>query len=248
MPSPFAPQPPTVAGEPLLSARGLEAGYGGAPVLRGVDLDVGAGELLAVVGPNGAGKTTLAGALAGLVPPAAGTVSFRGVDLGGTGPEVRRRLGLALVPEGRRLFQGLSVADNLRVGAWAGGEKDLQAVLDLLPDLSGLLERRAGSLPVAGQALCALGRAIAARPALLIVDEPTLGLAPEEAEALLATLPDVAATGCAIVVVEADAARALSVAERVAVLEHGVVVRNGTPGALLCDLDFVEDYVWGSPG
>lgn len=245
--SPSASRPAIVVDEPLLTATRVEAGYGAAPVLRGVDFLVSKGELLAIVGPNGAGKTTLAGAIAGLVPLSAGEIRFRGVDLAGAGPEARVRLGLGLVPEGRRLFQGLTVEDNLRVGAWASGEQELRGVLDLLPGLSVLLGRRAGSLPVAAQSLCALGRALAARPTLLVIDEPTLGLAPKDAEALLCVLPDVAATGCTVVMIEADAARALSVAERVVVMEHGLVVREGTPGRLLCDLGFVESYVWGSP-
>lgn len=232
----------------LLSARGLEAGYGGSPVLRGVDLDVGSGELLAVVGSNGAGKTTLAGALAGLVPVAAGSVRLRGVDLAGTGPETRVQRGLALVPEGRRLFQGLTVADNLRVGAWRSEERGLGMVLDLLPGLVDLLGQRAGNLPVAQQSLCALGRALASRPALLVIDEPTLGLAPDAAGALLGVLPDVASTGCAVTVIEADVAHALSVAERVVVLEHGRMVMEGTPGTLLSNSDFVEGYLRGSAG
>lgn len=263
-------------GRRLLRAAGLEASYGGAPVLQGVDLDVGAGEVLAVVGANGAGKTTFAAALAGLVPLSSGVVELSGTDLAGLGPAERLRRGLALVPEGRRLFQGLSVADNLRVGAhWRRDEAGrgsvrrrgalrvarragdprgedvgplLAPVLDLLPALGPLLGHRTGSLGVAEQSLCALGRALAARPSLLVVDEPTLGLDPERAEELLAVLPDVAATGCAVVVIEADAARALSVAERAVVLARGRVVREASPGSLLSDLDFLRSYVWGSAG
>jgi branched-chain amino acid transport system ATP-binding protein len=235
-------------GRPLLRACGLRAGYGGAPVLRGVDLHVDHGELLAVVGANGAGKTTLVGVLSGLVPLSAGRVQLAGTDLTSLGPEDRVRCGLAVVPEGRRLFQGLTVAENLQIGAHVHRDSEVDGVLELLPALVPLLERRAESLPVAEQSLCSLGRALATRPVLLVVDEPTLGLDPEAADELLAVLPDIAATGCAVAVVEADATRALGVTERAIVLAGGVVVAEGSPGTLLSDLDFVRSYVWGSAG
>lgn len=229
----------------LLRARGLEAGYGGAPVLRGVDIEIAPGEVMAVLGANGAGKSTLAAVLSGLLPLRVGSVVLAGADVSGLGPEERLRRGLAVVPEGRRLFLSLSVAENLLLGARVHRGGTFDAVLDLLPALSPLLSRPAGSLPVAEQALCAIGRALAARPALLVLDEPTLGLDSEKADELLTIVPDIAATGPSVLLIEADAGRALGCAERAIVLNSGRVVREGSPGTLLADLDFIREYLWG---
>lgn len=229
----------------LLRAARLKAGYGAASVLRGVDLEVQRGEVVAVLGGNGAGKSTLAAVLSGLVPLRAGSVLFAGADISGARPEERLRRGLAVVPEGRRLFLSLSVEENLLLGAWIQRGTTLEGVLDLLPALRTLLGKPAGSLPVAAQALCAIGRALAARPALVVLDEPTLGLDPESAEELLRLIPDIAATGAAVLLIEADAGRALACAERAIVLAGGQVVRRGSPGTLLADPHFIREYLWG---
>jgi len=241
---------PTEAGrprssEPLLSVSGLEAGYGAAPVLRGVNVTIDAGEVVAVIGANGAGKSTLAAVLCGLLRPRSGSIRFAGDDVTTLGPEERLRRGLAVVPEGRRLFLSLSVGDNLAIGGRIQRQATIEMVFDLLPGLVPIQARPAGSLPVEEQALCAIGRAVAACPALLVLDEPTLGLDPEKADELLAIVPDIAARGLSVLLIEADAGRALGHCERAIVLAAGRVVREGSPGALLADLNFIREYVWG---
>ncbi|MHB1593538.1 MAG: ABC transporter ATP-binding protein [Streptosporangiaceae bacterium] len=231
--------------DPIVVAHQMVSGYGGPPVLRAVDLTVWPGDLLAIVGPNGAGKSTLVSTIAGLVPLTSGTILVRGRDVGRLRPEERVLRGLALVPEGRRLFAHLTVKENLRVGGWRRGTRTFDRVVELLPALSPILDRPAGALPVALQGMCAIGRALMSQPAVLFVDEPSLGLPPDSADELAMAFPDLAATGIAVVVVETDVARALTVAERVMVMEHGRAARAGTPGVLLSDAGFVESYVWG---
>lgn len=231
---------------PIVVARELVSGYGGTPVLQGVDLAISPGEMLAVVGPNGAGKSTLMSTIVGLVPLTSGDIFVNGRDVGTLRPEDRVMRGLALVPEGRRVFAHLTVRDNLRVGGWRRGAHDVDEVVDLLPGLAPALDRPAGALEVALQGLCAIGRALMSGPAVLFVDEPSLGLPPEDADSLAGVFPDIAATGIAVVVVETDVARALTIAERVVVMEHGRVSQRGTPGTLLSDPAFVESFLWSS--
>jgi branched-chain amino acid transport system ATP-binding protein len=206
----------------VLSVRDLDVGYGRVPVLRGASLDVAAGELVTLVGPNGSGKSTLLRAITGLVRPAAGRVTFEGVPLGGRPPETIVRHGIVMVPEGRDLFAPLSVRDNLRLGAWARprGERrraeggDLDRVLDLFPALRGLLGRPAGRLSGGEQQMVAIGRALMARPRLLLLDEPSVGLAPLVVRDIFAVLARLHRDGLTILLVEQNARAAFRIADR----------------------------------
>ena len=221
---------------PLLSVDGIEAGYGRIPVLHGVSLTVGAGEIVALLGPNGAGKTTLLRTVGGELRPGRGTVRVAGADVTGLLPERVVHHGVALVPEGRRLFAGLSVRENLIAGAYHRGRVDtagdLERVHTLFPRLAERSEQVAGRLSGGEQQMCALGRALMGRPRLLLIDELSLGLAPAVVDDLLDLLPRLAADGTAILLVEQDVEAALSVAARAYLLELGAIAASGTPDEL----------------
>jgi len=210
----------------------------GQPVIDALDLHLDEAELVALVGPNGAGKTTVLRALSGLTETSSGRIRVLGSDITSLPPEARVRCGLAHVPEGRRLFGPLTVAENLRLGAWSRGCRYLTRVLSWIPELEPLLARPACSLTTAEAQLCAIGRALAADPAVLLVDEISLGLSPAAISRLLSLLPELVSTGMAVLFVEQDVGRALSVADRVYALDRGRVVAQGAPGELLIDKGF----------
>jgi branched-chain amino acid transport system ATP-binding protein len=236
----------------MLEVRALRAGYAGVTVLWDVDLEVDGGEIVALVGANGAGKTTLLRAVSGLLRPAAGQVLVGGADTAGLAPERVAGLGVAHVPEGRRLFAGLSVRENLLVGAHHRGRvdlgPDLERVYGLFPVLAERADQVAGRLSGGEQQMCALGRALMGRPRLLLIDELSLGLAPRLVDELLAQLPDIAAEGTGIVLVEQDVEAALSVAARGYILESGRMVASGTGAGLLDDPRLREAYLGITPG
>jgi branched-chain amino acid transport system ATP-binding protein len=214
-------------GEPLLEVRGLVAGYNGFPVVRDVDLSVRPGEVVALLGSNGAGKTTTLSAIAGLITPMGGTVTFAGQKLNGVPAHRVARRGLALVPENRALFNDLTTRENLRL-ARVRGRSNEDEVLDLLPELRKCIGRKAGLLSGGEQQMLAVGRALVARPSLLVVDEMSLGLAPVVVERLVPVLRTVAESfGSGVLVVEQHVAVALDVAERAYVLAHGSIVLEG---------------------
>jgi branched-chain amino acid transport system ATP-binding protein len=217
----------------LLSVEGLCVHRGRLTVLEDIDLELGDAELIALVGPNGAGKTTLLRALSGLEAAHCGSVRLFGEDVTYLGPERRAGMGLAHVPEGRRLFGGLSVRENLLLGAWHRRPPDLASVLSWLPELAEILERPARSLGSAEAQLCAIGRALAADPAVLLIDEISLGLSPRAVNRVLDLLTDLISTGVSVLFVEQDAERALAVADRAYVLKAGRIVGRGCPGELL---------------
>ena len=223
------------AGTTALEVSGLEAGYGGVGVLSGVSLRVGEGGVLAVLGPNGAGKSTLMQALAGLVRPGAGSVVLGAVDVAGWPAHRVARAGLVLVPEGRQVFPALSVRQNLVLGAGARGcsEADIDGVLARFPKLRPLLGRAAGLLSGGEQQMLAIGRGLLARPRVLLLDEPSLGLAPAVADAVWAELAGLAAEGMTLVVVDQMADQVLGLADQGVVLGRGRVVRQGEAAALL---------------
>jgi branched-chain amino acid transport system ATP-binding protein len=227
----------------VLEVAGLHAGYRGVPVLSGVALHVASSEIVAVVGPSASGKSTLLGALTGLVPVIRGSVRLYGLELAGRTPENIARLGLVHVPERRRLFAGLTVRENLLLGAWRVRRRDLGRVLELFPVLAEQLGRPAGVLSVGEQQVCAIARGLMADPAVMLIDELSLGLAPMTAGAILGQLSDIAAAGTSLVIVDQDAGTALSVAERGYVLELGKVVASGPAGALLADRRFQDRYL-----
>jgi branched-chain amino acid transport system ATP-binding protein len=221
----------------------LHAGYGRVPVLHGVSLSVAPGQIVAVIGPNGAGKSTVLRAATGMIRATGGTVRLDDTDLSGASIERIARTGVAHVPEGRRLFPGLTVRDNLRLGGihakgLRGGERrqwsELDGVLSLFPRLGERLGQLAGSLSGGEQQMCAIGRALMGRPSYLLVDELSLGLAPMLVDEILARLVQVAAGGTGILLVEQDAGAALEVCGYAYVLENGVVTLHG-PSAEVAD-------------
>ncbi|OYD83406.1 ABC transporter ATP-binding protein [Azospirillum brasilense] len=228
--------------EPLLQVEGLTAGYGGAVAVDRLSLAVGAGEAVALLGANGAGKSTLLKAILGLVPATGGRVRLAGEEVGALAPERRVRLGLGYVPEGRRVFPGMSVRDNLEVASWLGRAervRDLERVFTLFPALEGKAEERAWRLSGGQQQMLAVGRALMGRPRVLLLDEPSLGLSPKLAGEVFAAVRAIAATGTAVLVAEQSAARALSAAGRVVLLRLGKSIHDGPvetlPGDALRD-------------
>ena len=230
-----------------LEVQALETGYGKAQVLFGVDLEVEAGELVALLGANGAGKTTLLRALSGLLRPWKGSVLLGGKDLRGLSPARRARLGLGHVPEGRQLFPLMTVEENLRLGAAflaPGREKEgYERVYALFPQLAERRRQLAGTLSGGEQQMLAIGRALMGFPRILLVDEPSLGLSPRLAEEVLLALEEVARGGVGVLLVEQNVALSLEVAERGYVLEHGRVVLEGPAQALAQDPRVREAYL-----
>ena len=233
--------------EPLLSVRGLTAGFGAGPVLFGVDLEVAQGELVALIGANGAGKSTLLGALSGLVRLTAGTVILAGRDLTNARPEAMVRAGIAHVPQGRRLFGTVSVERNLLLGAYLrrDGEvrADLERVLGYFPALSDKLRREAANLSGGEQQMVAIGRGLMARPKLLMIDELSLGLAPKVVERLIEVVREINKGGTALLLVEQDVLVALEAADRGYVLESGRVVLSGSSERLRDDPGVRKAYL-----
>ena len=224
----------------LLQVEGLVSGYGVVSVLAGVSLEVESGATIAVVGGNGAGKTTLIRTISGMVPARAGMVRFAGHDITGWAPDAVCELGLAQVPEGRQLFASLSVEDNLRLGAIlrrarADASQSLAQVYDLFPKLAERRRQLAGTLSGGEQQMLAIGRALMARPVLIMLDEPSLGLAPLMVELMFQTIARLAREGMSIVLVEQNVAESLEICERGYVLENGEVVTSGPSAALLAD-------------
>lgn len=231
----------------MLEVEGLTSGYGRVEVLWDVTLRVAAGEIVALVGPNGAGKTTLLKAISGLLSPTNGRVGWQGRDLAGSQPEEIVGLGLAHVPEGRRLFPGLTVRENLLVGAYRRKDADLDADLDwvvgLFPRLGERMGQVAGRLSGGEQQMCAIARGLMSRPKLLMIDELSLGLAPNLVELFLERLVDIARMGTAVLLVEQDVDAALHVASRGYVLETGHIVAQGDSAELLADPRIREAYL-----
>jgi branched-chain amino acid transport system ATP-binding protein len=230
-----------------LRVEALEAGYGKAQVLFGVDLEVVENELVALLGANGAGKTTLLRAISGLVRPWSGRVLLEGQDLRGLSPAKRARMGLGHVPEGRQLFPLMTVEENLRLGAAflaPGREREgYERVYGLFPRLAERRRQLAGTLSGGEQQMLAIGRALMGFPKILLVDEPSLGLSPRLAEEVLLALEAVAKEGVGVLLVEQNVALTLDVAERGYVLEHGKVVLEGPASALAQDPRVREAYL-----
>ncbi|MDX1374106.1 MAG: ABC transporter ATP-binding protein [Burkholderiales bacterium] len=215
----------------MLRVQGLESRYGRIPALKGVDLEVDAGELVALVGANGAGKSTLLRALSGVQPVRAGRVVFDGAELTAAPPERRVRLGMIHVPEGRQVFGPLSVEDNLWLGAYARGRAEgaatLERVYALFPALRSRHRQSAGTLSGGQQQMLAIGRALMGQPRLLLLDEPSMGLAPRLVEEIYACIEGLRAADAAIFLVDQNARAALRVADRAYVMETGRIVLRG---------------------
>ena len=233
-----------------LSVRGLTAGYGEIRVLHGVDLDVPAGRLTAVVGPNGAGKTTLLRALSGLVPRD-GEIRLDGKPLPATPAAIVAR-GLGHVPEGRELFAEMTVRENLELGAWRTPRREraarLERVVALFPRLGERFGQLAGSLSGGEQQMLAIGRALMLGPRLLMLDEPSLGLAPRLVDSLLAVVHRLPDDGVTVLLVEQNVAKALALAEHAYVIERGRVVLHGPARSLLDSADVRAAYLGVTAG
>jgi branched-chain amino acid transport system ATP-binding protein len=232
---------------PLLTVRALTAGYGELPVLREVDLDIHRGEVVALVGSNGAGKTTLLRALSRVIP-STGTVTFDGRSLAGLTPDEVFALGLVQVPEGRQLFDHMSVEENLLMGAYrvrdrSGIRRSLDHVYALFPRLSERRRQLAGSMSGGEQQMCAIARALMAAPRLMMVDEMSLGLAPVVVDLLLDVLKAIRSEGMTVLLVEQDVYAAFDVADRGYVMETGSIVRSGTAAALAEDPEVQRAYL-----
>ena len=222
----------------LLQITGLEVRYGGIRAVKGIDLEVGEGEVVCLIGANGAGKSTSLRALTGLVPVASGTIRYAGRDITGMPLHRRARLGMALVPEGRGVFPRLTVAENLSMGAYArtdgaGVAQDLERVYGLFPRLQERAGQGAGTLSGGEQQMLAIGRALMSRPRLLLLDEPSMGLAPLAVQTIFETIRLIAGQGTTLLLVEQNARLALEASHRGYVLEGGRIVHQGDAADLL---------------
>ena len=233
----------------LLSVEGLAVAYGDSRVLWDVGFDMAEGEIVALVGANGAGKTTLLRAISGLIPVRSGQMRFAGADLNPLKPYERARRGIAMVPEGRRLFAGLTVRQNLKLGATArpsreGEEDDLAFVFQLFPELVRLEGRLAGLMSGGEQQMCAIGRALMARPSLLLIDEMSLGLAPVIVDRIADAVRQVnRERGITVLLVGQDVGLALEIATRGYVLDTGRITIDGPADDLLQREDIRAAYL-----
>ena len=232
----------------MLEVRDLHAAYGELRALVGVGVQIGSDEIVALVGSNGAGKTTLLRCIAGLTRPRAGRVLWQGQDLGGLPPHRVVERGVAMVPEGRRLFGHMTVEENLSLGAFssrarAGRQATLDRVYAIFPRLAERRRQPAGVLSGGEQQMVAIGRALMTRPSLLMLDEPSLGLAPRLVESLLAVLAEINRAGVAVFLVEQNVRAALDLAHRAYLLEHGRVVGQGRGAEVLADPEVRRAYL-----
>jgi branched-chain amino acid transport system ATP-binding protein len=238
---------------PLLDIAGLRSGYRQMDVLHGIDLQVAAGEIVALVGANGAGKSTLLNTIAGIVPPRAGRVSFDGAVISGRPTPEIVRLGIAAVPERRQLFGTMDVEENLLIGAYARGDRpgrrrlaqDMEDVFALFPRLKERRRQLACSLSGGEQQMAAIARALMARPRLLLLDEPSLGLAPLAVAQIMAQVVALRAKGCTLLLVEQNARMALSVSDRCYVVETGHIALSGSAAELLENERVQDAYLGG---
>ena len=232
----------------MLELHDVDAAYGDVRVLSGVTLRVGPGEIVALLGPNGAGKSTLLGCVAGLVRPRAGAIRWEGQDLRARSPHLIVERGLATVPEGRRLFASMTVEDNLELGAFsprarATRRQSLDRVFALFPVLHARRRQIVRSLSGGQQQMVAVGRALMASPRLLMLDEPSLGIAPQLVRAILDALAEINRAGVAIFLVEQNVRAALTLAHRAYILESGRIVGEGNGSALLQDAHVRRAYL-----
>lgn len=237
-----------VAREPLLDVAELSVSYGPIAALKGISLSVGKGEVVALIGANGAGKTSTLRAISGLVKPAKGSIRLRGADITGMKANLVVAKGLAHAPEGRGIFPNLTVQENLDLGAWlrkdtAEIQQDLDKSFSLFPVLKERREQLAGTLSGGEQQMLAISRALMSRPTLLLLDEPSLGLAPQVTQTIFRILRDVNAAGMSILLVEQNAHLALNLAHWAYVLETGTLVMQGGGQELLASEDIRKAYL-----
>ena len=231
----------------LLDIQGLRSGYGRVEVLRGVNLQVRPGEIVALLGSNGAGKSTLNHTVSGLVPPWGGRVVFDGIDLTGAHYRDVVRAGLIQVPEGRRIFPNLSVLENLELGAFTRARErraaNLERVFTTFPRLKERIAQKAGTMSGGEQQMLAIGRGMMAEPRLLILDEPSLGLSPLLVEQMFALVGRLHEEGLAVLLVEQNVGQSLEIADRAYVLENGAIRFEGRPAELLASDELRRAYL-----
>lgn len=236
----------------MLDVCGLRVDYGRAPALWNVSLTIGDGELVCVVGPNGAGKTTLINALAGMHPAKSGRITLDGCEMTSLAPHKFSAAGVALVPEGRRLFARMTVRENLEIGGYARAvraarNRTLADVCTLFPVVRDKLDAPAGSLSGGQQQMVAIGRALMAKPRLLLLDEPSLGLSPIVVQAMFRAIREVNAAGTAVLLVEQNVTMALEIASRAYLLEEGRIAAEGTPAAVFSTPELRRAYLGDLP-
>jgi branched-chain amino acid transport system ATP-binding protein len=231
----------------LLEIADLTSRYGRIPALGGIDLAIEEGELLALVGGNGAGKTTLLRAISGVQPASGGSIRFAGTDITALAPHRRVQLGISQVPEGRQVFGPLSVADNLMLGGYTRARResaeDLQKIYEMFPALAERRTQAAGTLSGGQQQMLAIGRALMARPRLLLLDEPSMGLAPLLVDEIFRAIVALKRQGATIFLVEQNAHAALAIADRGYVLETGRIVLQDSGKALLANERVKQAYL-----
>jgi len=231
----------------MLELRGTKIAYRGVEVVHGVDFRIAPGEVVGMIGPNGAGKSSVLRAICGLLRPSDGEVLFEGRTLNGMAPERIARLGVALVPEGRQVFRTLTVAENLRLGAWSveEGEAAIGRTLERFPILRERAGEHADRLSGGERQQLAIARALLGRPRLLILDEPSLGLGPKTIDAIYELLGELREEGTTMLLVEQNAARTIDFCDRCLVLSGGTVRAQGKPGELRGDFDLIRAYLGG---
>jgi branched-chain amino acid transport system ATP-binding protein len=231
----------------LLSIKGLRSGYGKIEVLHGIDLDIVQGQIVTLIGANGAGKTTLLKTISGLLRPSAGTIEFESANIARRAPHKVVGMGISHVPEGRAILKRMTVLDNLKMGAFTRSDKnidrDIESVLERFPVLGQRRVQMAGTLSGGEQQMLAIGRALVARPRLLLLDEPSLGLAPKIVTQIFLTLRELKNEGKTLLLVEQNARQALQVADQGYVLERGRIVVSGSGKELLSMPEVQRTYL-----
>ena len=234
---------------PILSVRGLEVSYGTIPALHGIDLEVEKGEIVTLIGANGAGKTTTLRTISGLLKPRKGDVTYEGKSIAGVKPHVITSRGISHVPEGRGIFANLTVQDNLELGAYLRKEKltqkEYDRVFELFPVLKERFKQNAGTLSGGEQQMLAISRALMGKPTVLLLDEPSLGLAPQMVQTIFRVIREINAEGTTILLVEQNAHMALMTANRGYVMETGRIVLADDTKALLASDRIKQAYLGG---
>ncbi|TDL61000.1 ABC transporter ATP-binding protein [Neobacillus sp. YX16] len=234
----------------MLNVNGIDVFYGNIQALKGVSLEINEGEIVTLIGANGAGKSTLLKTLSGLLKPKSGSIEYLGNSISGKAPQSIVKVGISHVPEGRRVFANMSVEENLELGAYlrkdaAGIRKDIQSVYELFPRLQERRKQLSGTLSGGEQQMLAMGRAIMAKPKLLLLDEPSMGLAPLMVKTIFQIIEKINQDGTTILLVEQNANMALSVADRAYVIETGRVVISGTAAELQASEEIKKAYLGG---
>ncbi len=234
----------------MLKVTDLQVSYGAIKALRGISFEVGQGEIITLIGSNGAGKTTTLHAISNIIRKAGGSVVFEDEDISAMSPDTIVRRGLIQVPEGRRIFANLSVRDNLEMGAFtrrdkAGIRDDLEMVYEMFPRLKERIRQVAGTLSGGEQQMLAMGRALMSKPRLLLLDEPSMGLAPILVDEIFSIIQRINKAGTTVLLVEQNAYKALSIADRAYILETGLVTKSGDAGELAKDNAVKAAYLGG---